>query len=898
MPFRTLPEALTSFLGRADEKDRLVELHRSGARLVSLLGPGGIGKTRLARVAAEALERQEPALRTWFCDLSAAADDDSAFALIAAACDAELGELGADQRTDGLVGALDEGPGVLILDNFEHLAPHAETLVGQLVARTEQLSVWVTSRTALGLPGERRFAVNALSLDDAVSLFVDRATLVAGEFDVDDATHEACLRIAQATGGVPLAIELCAGRAGLLSPAQIADRAEADLDLYKDQHGDRPERHQSLRACIQASVDLLSDVERRAFAQCSAFRGGFTVESAEAVLHLDGATVLDALSQLRFRSLVQSQAGADGGPARLYMLPALSAYADELLSDDDRKSVRARHLAHFAEVALALEAATRTADGSAAFRRLVDERENFDRAMAEASDVDPGAGVLCGAALHPLAMARGPFDVAFRYYQLALDLAQQSGDDALVGAVTFWRGEARRATHDFSGAREDLDLAVAAFERAQSDWSPAAERLGARRMFAACLAERARVLTELERHDDAVADVERGLALVKDSPEPYPRYLLVKERGFSFLHRARFDEARAAYDEALELCKAQGDLRRTGIILIHLGLIQHWTGQFDEAEEALQGALEIAQTMRDYLTETYTGWNLALVAHVRGRFTDAERLFARSLEIAERTNKRVAAQRLIGDRGVLHISLGRYDEAKADLEVGIAGSTGAANQRYAGVFRAFRAIAGAMAGDDDDYAQHFAKARADFDESPIDAFYVGAAHVVRAARARQVMLGGDVPQAEQERDAARADFDAWLDEAPGALSHVLRALLTRFARHAEQMATPGGVLAHDDEGHYRLEGVTEVIDLSTSQAPRRVLDALIGSHLLDAEARVSVEDLFEQGWPGERAVDHAAKNRVQVAVSALRRAGLKPVIDSTRVGYRLTPALIVERRPL
>jgi len=318
-----LPIPATPFLGRERELTAAVQLlSQDDAHLVTLTGPGGTGKTRLAlQVAAQVAERYPDGV--WWVPLAPLRDPN--LVLVTAAQ-----TLGA---TDGLADHIADKTLLLLFDNFEQVV-EAATDVAELLARCPRLDVLATSREPLRISGEREYPVPPLAAEEGIALFAARARAVAPQFEVDDAVAEICRRLDE----LPLALELAAARVKALSSAQILERLEQRLPLLTGGMRDAPERQRTLRATIEWSYELLTGDEQQLFARLGVFRGGCVLEAVEEVCDGD----LDTLHSLVDKSLVRTR------DERFWMLETIREYALERL---DEESMGARHFRYFLELA-------------------------------------------------------------------------------------------------------------------------------------------------------------------------------------------------------------------------------------------------------------------------------------------------------------------------------------------------------------------------------------------------------------------------------------------------------------------------------------------------------------------------------------------------------------------
>ena len=567
-PLGSLPVPLTSFVGRERELAAVTLMLAGGTRLLTLTGPGGSGKTRLAFAVAERVRDRYPDGVPWV-DLSPITDP----GLVAAAIARVVGvrESGGRPPSALLGEFLRARRALLLLDNFEQVVEGAP-LVAELLRNCPELTVLVTSRVALRLSGEQEYAVPPLPLpapaslpepaavatSPAVALFVQRASAVRPDFALTDDNTTAVASICARVDGLPLALELAAARVRALSPQALLARLEgamptsvgpSRLQLLTGGARDLPARQQTLRDTIAWSYDLLNPWEQVLFRRLAVFVGGWTLEAAESVCAIGGideGDVLDLLDALVEQSLVVAQEN-DLGP-RYRMLETIREYAlERLTAAGEDGDARGRHLAYFARLAITAEPKMEWgAEQLAWLRRLERERDNLHAALAwAAAGADPAAGQRMAMALWRFWWQRGLMSQGRRWLEWALSLPAEPSLRArlllLAGQFAYWSGEMHAAQAYLEAS---LGIYRQCDDTAEIAWT--LHRLG---------------LTIAER-----GEPERGLALCEESIALCR--MLGDERGLAYALQTAGNVARMGGDrdrpeayaeEALALCRASGN---------------------------------------------------------------------------------------------------------------------------------------------------------------------------------------------------------------------------------------------------------------------------------------------------------------------------------------------------
>jgi predicted ATPase len=477
-----LPVSLTSFVGRGDDIAACADL-LTDHRLVTLTGPAGTGKTRLAlEVAADVLPRFADG--AFFVDLASVNEA----GLVAPAMARVLGikEQPARELEDTLGDCLADKELLLVADNFEHLLD-ATPIVERLLRAAPRLRVLATSRSPLGLYGEQERPVpplrlpdagsspdvRALSRSDAVALFLERAKAVEPDFDPTDRDAEAIAGICGRLDGLPLAIELAASRIKVLSPQGILTRLKSSLDLLTASARNVPERQRTLRGAIRWSYDLLDEPDRRLFARCSVFAGGADMEAIEAVC-LAGAEAgrdpVEAVASLVDMSLIRRIDTGRSEP-RYGMLVTIRMYAGERLQAEfDAGATRRRHAEHFLRLAERMGAHVADADFTDWLARFDRDHDNLVEALARAVEQgETDGGMRAAASLWRFWQLRGHYAVGRTQLERLLQVP---------GGRTAARAQAHEAAANLAYWQTDLDQAERHYRESLAIYRELGDRRG------------------------------------------------------------------------------------------------------------------------------------------------------------------------------------------------------------------------------------------------------------------------------------------------------------------------------------------------------------------------------------------------------------------------------------
>ncbi len=661
----SMPRPATPLVGRRPEIAAISALFESGARLVTLVGPGGVGKTRLGIATAQ--------------ELGVASADGAAFVDLASLADATL----VPSALASTLGVADEGDTVggaiatrlagsdlfLVLDNFEHVQDAAPA-VAELLAGAPRLRILVTSRTPLRLQGEHVFAVPPLEIpregirfdeleqNDSAAVFLARARAVDRSSELTETNAPSVAEICRLLDGIPLALELAAARTRVLTPEQIVSRIARPLELLTGGARDLPVRHQTLRATIDWSYELLTPAQQTLFGRLSVFPGGCSLEAVETVCAPD----LDSLSALLDHSLLRREQGPGGEP-RFRMLATIRDYAAEHLSAEERAPLRKRHAAHFLETA---ERMREIIAGSGAreaefLAELEQDHDNYRAALRWAQEAgDDGTLLRLVTALRLFWMVRGHLAEGRSWYVTALTAPGAESDPNRAGALS---------------AGGILVYRMGEFELARRWWEEARDEFERSGDVAAS----ARTLGHLAGIAHAEGDLERAAELWQESADELRKLgdemrlaIALGNLGVAAASRHRYGDAVAFLEEALTLAQQANNWITECSILFNLGRATFELGEVDRGRRLLQDALRIADQLgyRELVAHCLLG--LADIAAAQGDEPQGRRLLeacdylASTLGIRFQGDELAIRERAVGRLGV------NGDVPGREVDIGVA----------------------------------------------------------------------------------------------------------------------------------------------------------------------------------------------------------------------------------
>ena len=627
-----LPIQLTSFIGRERE---IADIRRllTTTRMLTLTGVGGSGKTRLALQAAGSQLDDFPD-GVWWIELAPLSDPVLVPQVVAAALN--VSEQPGRSPTETLLDALRSRNLLLGLDNCEHLLSACADLGDAILRRCPGVRILATSREGLGLEGEVLYPVRSLSLPDrrtipaeivaqseAVQLFNVRARAVLPDFEVTDRNAQAVAHLCQRLDGIPLAIELAASRVNALPVEEMATRLDDRFRLLTGGRRTALPRHQTLRAAMDWSYDLLSEAERAMLRRLSVFAGGWTIEAAEAVCSGQGvgaADALDLLTRLVNKSLVVAE--EHSGKGRYRFLETVRQYnGDRLLEAGEAELVRKRHREFFLALAEEAEPHLRGGEQVHWLNRLEAEHDNLRAAVESLLGAEDAEGALrLTGSLYRFWAIRGHFSEGRDSIERAL---RGSGGSSSV------RAKALNGLGSLAYRQDDNERAKAYYEEGLARYREAGDTSG----IATSLLGLANVTQAEGDHVLSRALYEESLTLYRGLGDASGVARVLGNMGFEAQYAGDYAQATALFQESLALNQRLGDRSGIAFATEHLGGVAAAQGDFDRAKQLLEESLVLFRELSDRAFEAFAYADLGVVAWLKGNPVEAKRLIDESVSV-------------------------------------------------------------------------------------------------------------------------------------------------------------------------------------------------------------------------------------------------------------------------
>ncbi len=631
-PKTNLPVPLTSFIGREREIE-VVQRLMDAARLLTLTGAGGIGKTRLAIQAASQLARSYPD-GVWWVELAPL----SVGTLVPQVVAQVLGMREASSRplTESLRDFLQEKQLLLVLDNCEHLITACAQFAYDFLSQCAKLRILATSREALGITGETVFSVPVLSFPDlshmsqlqnlkefeSIQLFVERAAAIQPDLALTQENAFAVTQICYRLDGLPLAIELAAARVKMFTLQEIARRLDDRFRLLAQGSRTALPRHQTLRAAIDWSYELLSRAEQTLLRRLSIFAGGFTLEAAEAVAAGGGivpSQVMDLLGQLISKSLViqHGQSGPLEEEARYGMLDSIRAYAREKLQEaEEDASVREQHLEYFASFARRAQQGIYSTEQATWFRRLDQEVDNLRVALE----------------------GEHPFDGSLPQKQFVV----------ISSLSLFWERSYRSEIVETLKKLLDRDAGS----------EPTAEK-------ARALDVGGFLLWCLNRLPEARAYLEESIQIAAELDDDSLLVWPLMYLGWTFWGLGEYENAKRSLERSLSIASSLGEEGRgaVAVAMAYLGDIPYAQGDLSEARRLYEEAILVLRELQNPSMLTPSLRRLGYVEVRQGNFPQAVHLFCESLELNRQLSHQHGTVACLAGFAAIHLAKKNFEQA-------------------------------------------------------------------------------------------------------------------------------------------------------------------------------------------------------------------------------------------
>lgn len=669
-----LPVQVASFVGRAKQKSEAQDLLAEN-RLLTLTGVGGGGKTRLAlEIGREALEKFPDGV--WYVELGPVADHHMVAQTVASVL--KLKDVANRTMLEVVTDHLEDKTALLILDNCERLLTPVAELSSALLASCPDLRVLATSREAMSVPGEVDYHVPSLRVppteaprqledlreNEAVQLFLERASAVNPSFELTKENAPSIIQVCRRLDGIPLAIELAAARIKVLPAEQISKRLDHRFKLLTSSSRATLPHHQTLRALIDWSYDHLTETEQSLVRRLCLFAGGWTLDAAEVICAGDGIEdweILDLLSHLVDKSLVETDAegGQGTGMARYRMLETISEYArDKLIEHKEGPDILVRHRDYFLAMAEEADQQLQGPEQATYLVRLGADHDNLRLAldMCSSPEADPELGWRLGGALGRYFFIRGRWSEGRKVFSELFSRPEASFETAAAAHSLNWAGNLAKLQGDYAEARTRLEESLAI-----------RRRLGEEAGIAASLNNLANVVRDQGHHDEARELYEESLALQRKLGNKPGMATALDCLGILAFRKGKFDDSHALHEESLTIRRELGDRWSIAASLNNMGTVAEALGDFDQATKHLEESLGILREFGDKWSTAASLINLGSLAEKRNDLAGARASYEEGLETFRELGDRRAIATALNNLGIVLIIEGDREQARGLL---------------------------------------------------------------------------------------------------------------------------------------------------------------------------------------------------------------------------------------
>ena len=881
----------TPFIGRERERALLRAELEGRAGLLTLTGPSGIGKTRLARQVVDDLHDEGrssdgPFRNVHFCELGSCrgtADMEAAAARILGLPDKHGRELAQAISKRGRI--------LLILDNLDRVARELGPVLGTWLDLCPELHLIATSIVPIELEGEVRFELGPLDAADAVALYRERAHRASAGRVFPEGDEAVLEELVGRLDRIPLAIELAAARVRVLPPRALLSRIGERFTLLRSGSGGR---HGSLLQALTLTWELLSPEEQTILANASVFAGGFTLEAAAAVMDDVAGDPLDLLDGIRSKALLSLD---EGDPPRFLLFEAARDYAKgELERAGRRAELVRRHATYLVEKGEEQLPRLEGLSALEAIAWLKAERENLVAILSRADELDPSLVARAGLVLCALLDLEGFPSASLHLLETAQEAARRSGDPRLIARI-----DAGWAMAILPQGR--VDEAIAPLEEGRRSMRQAGDR-----------EEEGNVLVRLAFVHLRRGEVEKANQLFDEAVElgreakaPLLEAWARLNRGAGAHALLDIETAERCYEEALPILREHGFRRREGIALSLLAGVRMGQGRFRESRRALHDALARCRETGNRRLEAAALMNMGSTDHAAGLLDDAERASLEALDLQREIGNRRGEGIVLGTLGCVALERGQLPLADRRLNESVGLLEECGDRRFHASALPFLAVVEARRGRAQEAQKSLKAARAYFDEVNDRASLLMAEIIegsLELAEARRLApTRNDEAERLVERARARltqkkkekAHLTAWnLIEA----SRLLQQDLEDWDAGARAVSVQGqeeGLRVGPEANWFELPG-QERVDLRRRVAIRRMLDALVDQRLGAPGVGLDPHQLFEKGWPQVEIDPEAAIRRVYLGIWTLRDLGLSDALLNQTDGYLLDPKVPLLRQ--